>query len=64
MEHCYIAKEKCGCITGVVVDNPARLDGVAEDVADFIKSGRTIERVSLKDIRKNHLGCNCKDKEA
>ena len=41
----YIAKEKCGCVTGAVVDDKTHPKEVAKDVAGFIKDGRSIERV-------------------
>ncbi len=52
--HCYIARrKKCGCITAFVVDNGQ----VAEEVAMFLKSKRTIEYVTIEDARKEHFGC-------
>jgi len=47
---CYIAiKPDCGCATGIVVDDGLYPKDVARCVGDFIKSGRTIERVTLED---------------
>jgi len=41
----YIAKEKCGCVTGAIVDDKTRPGEVAIDIAKFIRDGRTIEKV-------------------
>ena len=52
--HIYIAREQdCGCCTGVVDDSqspPILVELTADSVADFIKSGRVVERVSYKDF--------------
>ncbi len=34
----YIAKEKCGCVTGVVIDDPKQSKEVARDIAKFTKT--------------------------
>ncbi len=70
----YIAKEKCGCVTGAVVDDKTRLKEVATDVAKFIKDGRTVEHVDGDTVKnllaqcpfdesKHYNNKNCKDCE-
>jgi len=44
--HVYIGREQCGCCTALVDDGAD--DSTAELVADIIKSGRTITRVTWK----------------
>ncbi len=46
MEKVYIARELCGCITGMVVDEPQLAKETAKDVASWIQGGRHVERVS------------------
>ncbi len=53
----YIAKEKCGCVTGAVVDNITRPKEVAKDVAKFIVDGRTIERVDGEIVKELLAQC-------
>lgn len=43
----YIATEPCGCKTGVCVDYKDKM--TAKSVAEFIKTGRTVERVFIAD---------------
>jgi hypothetical protein len=59
-KYCYIAKSKCGCITGVVTDMGDK--DTAKDVADFIKSGRTISRMTIAEFQRHHFGCIHKEK--
>ena len=47
----YVAKEKCGCVTGAVIDDKTNPEEVAKDVANFIAGGRTIERVDGNTVR-------------
>ncbi len=62
--YCYTATEKCGCVTGIVIDNPDRIKTVAQDVTEFIESGRHVDRITLIDLHQLEFGCKCKDKEA
>lgn len=48
--HCYIAVESCGCVTGIVADTDTghiTAEELSKDVAEFVKSGRRLERVTL-----------------
>ncbi len=58
--HAYIAKKPCGCVTAVTVDLPDHPDWTSHDVADFIKSGRSVERVTIAEARQTLLvRCKC-----
>jgi len=61
--HCYVAYEKCGCITGVVIDNPACKEFIARDIAEFIETDRHVERVALIDFQGYEFGCSCTDRD-
>lgn len=58
--YCYIARERCGCITGAAVDEPQYAKAVAKDVADWIKDGRTVERVPTTVVREHFARCSRK----
>lgn len=53
----YVAKEKCGCVTGAVVDDTTSPKEVAKDVAGFIIDGRIIERVDGDIVKKLLAQC-------
>lgn len=56
---CYIGRKKhCGCIVAASVDTDEHTHDVAEDVAEFIRSGLTVERVSLETFRAYKFGCD------
>ena len=45
--HAYIGKLPCGCAVACVVDMPDRKKSTAEDVAEFIREGYTVERIEI-----------------
>ncbi len=51
----YIAREPCGCITGMAADEPELAKETAKDVASWIQGGRHVERVS-GEVAKNSFG--------
>ena len=53
----YIAREKCGCVTGVTLDTPENRKAAAKDVAGWIKDGRVIERVDSGYVRTHFAEC-------
>lgn len=55
--HGYAAFSKCGCITGVTVDYADK--NTAQDVAEFIASGRRVERMLVSEINAIGFGCKC-----
>ena len=58
----YIGRKKCGCYVAATVDDPNDPKETAKSVADFVKSGLTIERVTAQFVRDNlHF---CKHKKA
>ena len=42
----FVGRAKCGCVQAAVVDS-GRSSEVATDVAEFILSGLTVERIEL-----------------
>lgn len=55
----YVGRKVCGCVCAAIVDDPAHKKEVAEDIADWIKSGLTIDRVSVEYVRENFVGWAC-----
>ena len=51
----YIGRRSCGCIMAAVVDTGDKF--TATSVADFIKSGLVIERVTSQYVRDNLSHC-------
>ncbi len=60
-EHAYIGIKKCGCVVAAMADLPDHANDVAREVASFIKSGLTIERVSCEEVRVRLTGCKCEE---
>lgn len=63
---CYIAKCKCGCgaLVFASVDEPGqsaeRLKDTAKELAKMVRSGFTIERMPVGEVRKANWRCsNC-----
>ncbi len=55
--HVYVAVNSCGCWSAVTTDlsacgNEEMAKYTADDVADFIRSGQRVERVSLEEWKK------------
>jgi len=46
---CYLGVKRCGCAVSIVVDNPEHASDVIEIVAEFMRSGLVIERVTRDD---------------
>ncbi len=53
----YIGKKPCGCVVAATVDDGKTPKATANDVRDFIRSGYTVERVPLADVKLKR--CNC-----
>lgn len=53
----YIAREKCGCVTGATIDNPQHRKEVAKDVAAWVRDGRIVERVDSGYVRAEFGQC-------
>lgn len=47
--HCYIGRKRCGCVTTIVVDEPEYPKDTAKSVADFIRDGYAVERMTIED---------------
>ena len=57
--HAYIGRGKCGCIIAVTTDVPDMRKETAADVAEFVRGGLSVERVTLDDFRRMPFGCKC-----
>lgn len=59
--HVYVGRDKCGCAVAVITDveHPNAKKETAKEVADFIKSGLTVERMAITDWRKAPFGHKC-----
>lgn len=55
---CYIGKKPCGCILAATADEPKRKNETAKEIAEWIRDGMTIERVTTAYVRENFY---CKD---
>ena len=54
----YVGRQECGCIIAATVDNPAHKNHVANDLAEWVRDGLTIERLTLEEAREQ-FGCKC-----
>jgi len=59
MSDCYVGRKSCGCPVAAVVDNPEHKHDTARAIADWIRSGLTIERQSIEWVRANLHTCKC-----
>ncbi len=62
----YIGRKRCGCVVGMVVDIPGDdlVNYVADSVAEFIRDGLAVERVTLEVARESFALCDCPTPEA
>ena len=50
----------CKKISAVVVDRPEHKKYVADDIAEFVASGRHVSRISLEEFHQEGMGrCGC-----
>jgi hypothetical protein len=49
--HCYVGHADCGCLVSVVVDDPEYKKDTAKSVAQFIRSGYAVTRITLEEFR-------------
>lgn len=49
----YIAKMECGCVCASAVDSEKSRSFIADDVAEWIRSGLTVERITREEWRAN-----------
>lgn len=60
--HLYIGRKPCGCAVAAVTDLGDK--DTAESVADYIKSGMTVERITVEQYRDTPIArCRCKKVE-
>lgn len=58
----YIGRKACGCIGGFIVDQPECPDRTERWVADFVRSGLTVERITATAARGLTMRCDCASK--
>ena len=52
----YIGKRECGACIALAVDMPNHKKETAKEVAKWIRSGLSVERVTVKEARKSLFG--------
>lgn len=57
---CYVAEYPCGCNKAVTVDMPEHKKDTALFVAECIKDGATIHRMTVAQFKAGSFGCDCK----
>ena len=56
----YIGRcSECNNIAFAAVDKPHVIADVAGEIAEMLRDGWTVERVTSKFVRENYGGCNC-----
>jgi len=56
---CYVGIKQCGCMVAWVFDDPKYPKDVAKSVANFIKSGYSVERANTDEVRHKLGKCKC-----
>lgn len=54
----YIARKSCGCIVGVVADDPNQRKRTARRTSEWIQAGYAVERVTDEVVRQEYKGCS------
>lgn len=57
--HAYLGFFRCGHMNYMAVDDPtpSERESLGEDLAEIIKAGGTVTRVTLEDARATKFGC-------
>lgn len=67
---CYVARCTCGCgaLVFASVDEPgqtmARRADTAKEIANLVRDGYTIERMTVGEVRKSAFGCKQPSQQA
>ncbi len=59
--HCYLARKTCGCVEAGVLDIPEFRLETADTVAQWIRDGLILERLSIRDPRGAFARCYHKE---
>ena len=59
----YIARKPCGCVVFVTVDDERYKQDTAKEIAECIREGLTVERVTCEAVRDGDFGCKCEPKQ-
>lgn len=62
--YAYLGREACGCVTCVTLDAPTHKREVAKDVAQWLRWGMTVERVTVEAARQAWAVCEHKKARA
>lgn len=54
---CYVGRKACGCLVTVAVDKPQWKRETAKSVAEWMRDGLTVERMTVADVQAAKLGC-------
>lgn len=57
--HAYLGRKVCGCVVAITVDDTDNRKWTADAVAEFIRDGLTVDRVTIEDGRKALNFCQC-----
>lgn len=55
----YVARKKCGCICGAIVDDPSMARDIELALVSWVRERLTIDRVSNDVVRAEFVGWNC-----
>jgi hypothetical protein len=58
--HAYIARQQCGCVPCLVIDDEQR-DGNAKAVASWIRKGWVVERVEIATVHAGSVLGQCEE---
>ena len=60
-DYAYAGKCRvCGALCAAVVDRPEHKDDAAEAVAEFIRDGLEVNRITVEEVRAQFDTCKCK----
>jgi hypothetical protein len=52
--HAYVGRRECGCMCAAILDFPGNEAETGKEVAEFIRDGMKIDRVTVEDVRANY----------
>ena len=55
----YVGTKPCGCTVAATVINPEWAKDTAKSVAQWIKDGYTVDKVSLEEVKIKLKSCKC-----
>jgi hypothetical protein len=55
----YAGRKRCGCVVAACVDEPNHARDVAREIANWVRAGMTVERMTVEDVRGALHRCTC-----